>query len=179
MARYGSNTKLKERLGLVTVRANVGKTLVQILDGEAPAGMTADLLYHLRRRKLVDKSNETISLTNLGRWQAIAYKMNLSTMELFILSEMYVDYTLRKEHNRKPFPYALRQLEDMLMMIMNMRTIYNMFWKLKRYGAVEKKATKFKLYIITDRWAKRLDRYRDDMFAMCESVHKELFGTAA
>ena len=162
----------KKRSGLITVNTSISDILVELLNGNDTIKITQRRRYRMRARKLIEPGTP-IRLTKLGRRLAITRKMRLGPMEMFLLSDLYVDYTLRKERKMKPFPYSFRQLEDVLMMVFDMSTIYNLFWRLKRYGAVEKKATK--LYTITDRWAKRLDRYHDDVFEICESTRREMF----
>ena len=164
----GMSVVLRKRTGLINVNASTREMLVEMLNGTYAGGMTSRQEYHLRSRKLIE-SGKPIRLTDLGRSMAIARKMRLNPMEMFLLSDMYVDYTMRKERNVRLIPYDFRPLENLWKMVMDMGTIYNQFWRLKRYGAIEKKGTKF--YIITDRWARRLNRYRDDVFAMNEAVH--------
>ena len=110
-----------------------------------------------------------IKLTNVGRFRAISCKMYLHPIDMFILSDMYVDYTVRKNNNMPEFPYSFEQLEPMLMAIISKQVIYNKFCRLKQAGAIIKKSPKH--YIITDRWAKRLNRYNDDVFAMSDFIH--------
>ena len=164
----GMAAELKKRTGLISANASIREMLVEMLNGTYAGGMTSRQEYHLRSRNLIEPGRP-IRLADLGRWQAIMQKMRLSPMEMFLLSDMYVDYTMRKEGSMKPFPYDFRPLENLWKVMMDMGTIYNQFWRLKRYGAIEKTGTKF--YTITERWARRLDRYRDDVFAMNEAVH--------
>ena len=123
-------------------------------------------------RGLVEKSGESLKLTTLGRWQAIARKMKLRPVEMFIIADMYVYHHRLKGRCSEPMPYALQPMEDRLIGLLDVATIRNKIWKLKRRGAIVKVSPR--MFNITDRWINRIGKYHDDVCAMQDFVRNQM-----
>ena len=164
--------KTKKRFGLIKITTATGNTLIKMLNGEDPGHLTPLAKYKLKVRGLVEQSGESIKLTALGRWQAIARKMQLRPVEMFILADMYVYRYLLKDRCSEPMPYALQPMEDRLIGLLDIGTIRNKIWKLRRRGAIEKVSPR--MYNITDRWVNRIGKYHDDVCAMQDFVRNEM-----
>lgn len=132
--------------------------------------MTYTQKFRLIKLGVLEASGKTVRLTQLGRWQAITQKLNLHPVELFILADMYVDRHLRKENNMRPCPYAFDVMDQRLTEILDVVTIYNKKWKLKRQGAID--PVDKNIYNLTDVWVRRLEKYHDDVLAFRDYVRK-------
>ncbi len=172
--RNHAQERAKRRLGLVAIRATTGRALIRMLDDGDAGGITPQMKFRLQARGIIKQSDGSLVLTDVGRWQAIARKMKLCPVEMFIASDMYVEYDLRRRQRQRDssFPYAFQPMAERLTGLLDVKTVQNKIWRLKRRGIIKRMAPR--LYALTEGGAGRLREYHYDVYAMRNYVRAQL-----
>lgn len=170
------------RRRLVHKRTILGRALLHLLDGPLSAFEMRDILdvgtrcgreqlrlaaHRMRRYRFVEGTGGQIALTRQGRWQAIATVLGIGTVELAILSGLYLQAALMLPVAGSGVCRRDGRLNDIIDQVYG-RTRYA--WKnLCQAGHLSSGKQRFVLQI-SDTTLERLRPYRHDVLLLRDAV---------